>query len=486
MSKENRFAIIIGINDYESSPLNYCVNDAVQVKDILIQKARYYSENIFIITSRADDSIRDITGRYLEALRNIEKRFISKEDSILFYFAGHGKYFNNESQIKFHDSYYPISNVFNDIGNLEPRFQFYIIDACQSGGKVLSRQETTLEDDNLIQNFINKSSGVLFLYACQTNEQAQEESQKSHGIMTYHFLEALKNDNLYDTDSILTPGRIQEYVSKNTASESGFNQIPVIENRITGYYPFAFLSSDSLNRKDTEIIQANSIITNGNIGKYDQISRINIQDKIFEKINQKIADIKLNIDEYNIVEYNDFELLPFSNLPILVEKIVVDSRKLNLESINNIFITEQQRNYRKPQYNFMQPILVALGNIIEDPGPDFFIKYRIDYSNQYFKPYFRFYNSITIKFVSFCLAFYIYQAKWGLVLSCLTFMVDWDGEENSIIRSIDKIDYPLLIDNESLSKIDNLTLSIFNNISSKLVMWNKNRQEELSKFLSKE
>ena len=43
MSIDRRFAIIIGINDYDNSPLNYCVNDANAVADYnTLEKLDHY------------------------------------------------------------------------------------------------------------------------------------------------------------------------------------------------------------------------------------------------------------------------------------------------------------------------------------------------------------------------------------------------------------------------------------------------------------
>ena len=48
---ENRYAMIIGINDYEKEPLDFCVNDAKEIKQLFIEKADFREENIHMILS---------------------------------------------------------------------------------------------------------------------------------------------------------------------------------------------------------------------------------------------------------------------------------------------------------------------------------------------------------------------------------------------------------------------------------------------------
>jgi hypothetical protein len=45
---ETRYAILIGINDYDNQPLNFCVNDARSIKDTLKNKANFM-KRIYIV-----------------------------------------------------------------------------------------------------------------------------------------------------------------------------------------------------------------------------------------------------------------------------------------------------------------------------------------------------------------------------------------------------------------------------------------------------
>lgn len=85
ISYDEHFALIIGINKYDNlNNLEYAVNDARSIYDILIDKLGYKKENIKLILD--DDATKtNIMNAYYE---------ISKEacndDSVLIFYAGHG------------------------------------------------------------------------------------------------------------------------------------------------------------------------------------------------------------------------------------------------------------------------------------------------------------------------------------------------------------------------------------------------------------
>jgi hypothetical protein len=235
---ENRYAMIIGINDYEKEPLDFCVNDAKEIKQMLIEKADFREEKIHMILSEVDFPIKDITGKFSKALETISAEFNQECDSIFFYFAGHG-YFNGGSHVLFQDSPMNIRSIFESFEPMKPKFQFYVFDSCQSGGKALTRGT----NDELIRF----SSGAALLYACTETQTASERQEICHGILTNAFLSVMNNQNLYDSDGNITPGRISEEVSKIVSNETEFSQTPTYEARVIGYYPFGHFNKSQEN-----------------------------------------------------------------------------------------------------------------------------------------------------------------------------------------------------------------------------------------------
>lgn len=482
LDTERRFAIIIGINDYEVKPLNYCVNDAVEIKQKLIERCRFSNEDIFLITSSNESSNKEITGKYMEAIRSIRSCIEPNKDSILFYFAGHGNYKIDKSNISFHDSDYPIVEIFNDISQLNPKIQFYIIDSCQSGGKVLTRDN---KSEGMLEKYISSSSGAMLLYACQSNEYAWEKEEKQHGLLTYHFIKSLEKDELYDDEGILTPSRIQEYVSRETSKSSDFEQIPVTENRITGYYPFALLNNEENTRGNNiseDTIQ--KIVVKDNALTYNKESRIKLQKLLLQSINLRMDKLAGELkSDYQITTYNDINDINLNKMESLIEKLVVSSREKKIEPINKIYQTEKKIN---PSYNALTLSVNSLFKSFESDTssiPKHIIKHIITSDNEYFESRVDVFLSDNIHKVSFGVGFVIYQSKWGLVLTTLVFKIEWDGEKDNTIDLILKNDYPFLLEENLYNIVNKLELAEFNNIRSIIEQWNQSREVELENFI---
>ena len=47
--QETRYAVIIGIDDYQNNPLSFCVNDAESIEETLLKNCLFKKENIFNI-----------------------------------------------------------------------------------------------------------------------------------------------------------------------------------------------------------------------------------------------------------------------------------------------------------------------------------------------------------------------------------------------------------------------------------------------------
>lgn len=472
-NKEVRYAIIIGINDYNDSPLNFCVNDAVDIKKVLINNCKFDEKNIFMITSDDTNSNKDITGRYLEVIRDIKEEFRANEDSILFYFAGHGSCKNNKSVIWLQESPYPIEEIFNDICLLNPKVQTYIIDSCASGSKVLTRNK---ESD--LGKYIKSSKGAMFLYACQNTESAQELSKLEHGLLTYKILEAIENKKLYDEKGYLTFNRIVDYVQREISLNSDFTQIPVIENNIVGFYPFAI-------DEDKIVNDRNSDETNINI--QDDINtlkdiRVTLMCKGVEKLDEELESVQFS--KYKTTYVDNFEKLDYIGIRKLKKEIIeyVDEQKL-IPLKNLIYKKVEKKNYDNPILGGVLKQMDLINNV-----PSEITKYFINFESDEIKSKFKLFISQNIDEVSFGLGYVYYQSKWGIVALKIGFLIDWDGEKYNLIEDINIEDLALSLEKESIEAIKNIPIGFEGFIKSLVDNWNYDREQELEryrKFLNK-
>lgn len=465
-NKELRYAIVIGINDYDSNPLNYCVNDALEVKKTLIDKCNFHENNIYVITSAEGSSNKDITGKYLEALREIQGVFRREEDSILFYFAGHGSCKNNKSVIWLQESSYPIENIFNDISALRPKIQTYIIDSCQSGSKVLTRNK-----ESELERYIKSAKGAMFLYACQNTESACELSKLEHGLLTYKILEAINSKELYD-DGFLTFNRIVDFVQKETVLQSDFNQIPVIENNIVGFYPFAIDKEKIFGNRKQEKLDIN--IENRSISLKD--IRMKLMETAVEKLNKSLDE--LNFEKYDTRYINDFYELSYDGVDDLEKTIVEYVENEKLTPMQNLIYKEIEK--RKPSNNPFASVLYQI-NLMNNL-PSEITRYYINFGASGLKSKFKLLLSENIDSVSFGVGYIYYQAKWGGVILKVAFLIDWDGEEYNLIKDIKIDDMALALESESINIINQIDIDLEGFVEKLVDNWNFEREEELKRY----
>lgn len=84
-SYEEHFALIIGINEYENlSNLEYAVNDAKAVKEILVSKYKYKEDNIKMLIDK-EATHKNIMDSFYSLVKET-----SVNDSVIIFLAGHG------------------------------------------------------------------------------------------------------------------------------------------------------------------------------------------------------------------------------------------------------------------------------------------------------------------------------------------------------------------------------------------------------------
>lgn len=469
---ERRFGIIIGINDYDKNPLSFCVDDATAMKTMLVDKAGFRNDDVHLIVSDTSTPIKNISGKMSEIIESIRGKFSESTDSIFFYFAGHGFSESGTSKVLLHDSSLSIIDIFQIILPLRPKMQFYIIDACESGGKTLTRGQSGRES---IDEYIAASSGALFLYACQEDENAFEIDGIKHGLMTHFFLEATTKVNLYDEEGILTPGRIHEYVAKKVASHSKFAQVPVMESRVVGFYPF--IGKASVEAAPQPAPEGDQSERGVSKIAYDRESRLYLQEIAFARTTAIVNELAQKYSSsFSVVRYENIHKMDLANKKFLKERIVGDASS-KYESIRGV-ISER----REPVYDgLMNPMLAALGKL----EPSSYKKVlEIDVDHE-------FYNSIDLGFFSsdkFCVSFGIgvvlYQAKWGGVISPYVYEIEWDGDQDGTIDRIEKSNYTYLISDESEGILQSMEFDEFKNIEKTLTEWNDKRKKEIELFLN--
>jgi len=195
-----RKALVVGIDNYPTSPLRGCINDANAVASILKTNGNgspNFDVRVYTDVKRQSD---------LRCL--IRETFDGESDTRLFYFSGHGASFGTRSFIVTPDyepsnegiSMEEVLEVANGSGSGN---RVVILDCCHSGA--FGSPGMFGGDTALI------ADGVSILTACMKDEASAEVC--GHGVFTSLLLAALRG-GAADVVGSITPGSVYAYVDR--------------------------------------------------------------------------------------------------------------------------------------------------------------------------------------------------------------------------------------------------------------------------------
>jgi len=204
-----RKALVVGIDDYPKSPLNGCVNDAIEIGSKLETNGDG-SPNFGV--SRLTSNDKEVTSaRLMTALKSL---FQDDAETALFYFAGHGVFdpLTNAGHLISQDGVDPnwgisLSTVLDMANSAYPKIKstVIILDSCQSG---FAGQVTGLGNQSGV-SVIN--TGVTILAACHKNGYAAEDN--GHGAFTSILLDGLGGASA-DVLGRVTPASLYAHVDQ--------------------------------------------------------------------------------------------------------------------------------------------------------------------------------------------------------------------------------------------------------------------------------
>jgi hypothetical protein len=233
-----KWAVVIGISDYREEGLNlrYADRDAEKVRDFLVEKGRFRSDRVRLLTDqRATYSeIRTALFNFLAATQ--------PDDMVLIFLAGHGvQDVVNPDNFFFltHDS--DVKNLGGtavpmwDLGNVMDytiRSQRIMVfaDTCHSGaalGRGGVNPGRSLNFFNKYLEVLARKKGRLVLTASQAHENSLEAEKFGQGVFTHALLLGLSgsaDDN--PNDGVVTAGELVDYIREKVPEDTGGEQHP--------------------------------------------------------------------------------------------------------------------------------------------------------------------------------------------------------------------------------------------------------------------
>ncbi|MFK7905976.1 MAG: caspase domain-containing protein [Chitinophagales bacterium] len=215
------YAVIVGVADYPSSPLDYTDDDAYKFYGHLRSSVGYSvpDENIILLMNREATKANMVAA--LEAVVKVAKA----SDRIIFYFTGHG---SKEGVI-------PIDH--NNLTNLLEHWEIKsslkkspsqnktcIIDACHAGALGSSWYIGMVSD--LLYGYID--SGIALFLASTGDQKSKESSLIRQGYFTYYLLQGMQGGADFDRNKAITLGELHRYVLDRVSLATQNTQTPIL------------------------------------------------------------------------------------------------------------------------------------------------------------------------------------------------------------------------------------------------------------------
>ncbi|EBD9558365.1 caspase family protein [Salmonella enterica] len=298
----NSRALIIGINKYKNvPPLSYAVNDAMEIKDLLINEFNFPEENIaFLINEEASkDNI-------LKSFARLTKDDIELDERIFIFYAGHGEtrsgIYGEVGFLVPHDSVIEDLSTFIRWDELTKNSELirakhilFIMDACY-GGLALTRGIGPGSTRFLNDMMLRYSRQVLTAGKADETVADSGGPLPNHSVFTGHLIEGLKGKAVTE-NGVLTANGLMTYVYNKVSNDKTSNQTPHY-GYIDGDGDFIF-TSPSWSVNDAEKTTENDRLISIPYFQ-EEFSSSKIEDKI-RKTKQLLANDSSSIELHDFV-----------------------------------------------------------------------------------------------------------------------------------------------------------------------------------------
>lgn len=224
-------ALIIGINKYESvSPLAYAVNDAVEVKQILIDELNFPTENIIVLLD--ENATRT---NILKAFHTFTQDHVTLDERIIIYYAGHGHTVTGfRGEVGYLVPYDGIANETSSLIRwdeftrnaelIRAKHMLFVMDACY-GGLALTRSPSAGSVRFLDDMMLRYSRQVLT--AGKGDEVVSDGGGPlpDHSIFTGHLIKGLKGEAA-TANGVITAAGLMSYVYSKVSNDKNSDQTP--------------------------------------------------------------------------------------------------------------------------------------------------------------------------------------------------------------------------------------------------------------------
>ncbi len=190
-AKQNLHLFIIGIDKFKNKELNleFASTDGKKIRDKLTQKSKSIYENVFVNEIYNEEATKENVFKLFK-----KNKKISSNDSVIFFFSGHGtvkekNYYFLMSDFDSNFSKTAISSeeITDLISEIDVFHKLVLFDTCESGGAWINQVDST--DFSL--GLISKKTGVSVFASSMEKEFSYESKKIGSGLLAKSFLDAL-------------------------------------------------------------------------------------------------------------------------------------------------------------------------------------------------------------------------------------------------------------------------------------------------------
>jgi WD40 repeat protein/uncharacterized caspase-like protein len=233
--------ILVGVNKYQDSsfpPLEYSALDCQGLSEALTEATQAFPQKEVIIYH--DFAAQSATVEVVLQSLNYISQTASSQDTVLFYFSGHGLLepqsqqaflcFQNTRKDDLINTGLSLADLLDIFGNCAAHQQLVWLDACHSGGMMLrgSRGEIKTQTNNtstllsptsqfveLLRKRAAQAKGFYALLSCDRAQRSWEFPQLGHGVFTYYLMRGLRGEAA-DSQGVIDADSLYKYVYHQT------------------------------------------------------------------------------------------------------------------------------------------------------------------------------------------------------------------------------------------------------------------------------
>ncbi len=215
------YAVVVGIDNYLNPnvpKLRYAVSDANIFAQALKQTLKVPDGQLFLLTSDSPDD-----GSHPRAV-NIANRLawlnshVKREDTIIFYFAGHGitmdkqpylltEESDNSNTLTLGVSSLPGAALMDYLSKVKAANVWLVLDACRNSA---SRDSNSVGDVSFTRTDVGQDRSAT-MFSCKIGERSWESEEFGHGFYTYYLVAGLREKAVDEKGEINLQG-LSDYV----------------------------------------------------------------------------------------------------------------------------------------------------------------------------------------------------------------------------------------------------------------------------------